>query len=130
MNCEFSIANYCCAENGKHLQKTVNYHTKCDGAVARARVSFFICLLGILWLLLWIADAINSVQFEVLNSSQMHPQVTRCHRLSWMQFIQWFVANEKWYSWWLLGFYGCPVSVEVEELPKLKVAVLKKGRHL
>jgi len=42
-----------CCENGKHLQKTMKTLAECDGAVARARVLFFICLLGWLWLLLW-----------------------------------------------------------------------------
>ena len=41
MNYEFG-----CSENGKHLQKTMHYNTKCDGAVARASVSFFYLLIG------------------------------------------------------------------------------------
>ena len=40
-----------CAENGKHLQKTMHYTTECDVAVAQVSVSFFICVLGCLWLL-------------------------------------------------------------------------------
>ena len=35
-----------CSENGKHLQKTMHYNTKCDGAVERASVSFFYLLTG------------------------------------------------------------------------------------
>jgi hypothetical protein len=35
-----------CFENGKHLQKTMNYNTECDGAVAQASVSFFYLLTG------------------------------------------------------------------------------------
>ena len=47
-NYELRIMNYeCgCSENGKHLQKTMHYNTECDGAVARARVSFFYLLIG------------------------------------------------------------------------------------
>ncbi|UPT69920.1 MAG: hypothetical protein M0D53_12365 [Flavobacterium sp. JAD_PAG50586_2] len=30
-------------ENGKHLQKTTNATTECDGAAARASVLLFIC---------------------------------------------------------------------------------------
>ena len=43
--CELAIKVFglqkCCAENGKHLQKTMQTLAECDGAVARVRVSFF-----------------------------------------------------------------------------------------
>jgi hypothetical protein len=42
-----------CSENEKHLQKTMHYNTKCDGAVARASVSFFCLLTGMFLIALW-----------------------------------------------------------------------------
>ena len=47
-NYELIIMNYeCgCTENGKHLQKTMKTLAECDGAVARASVSFFYLLTG------------------------------------------------------------------------------------
>jgi hypothetical protein len=43
---EWRIMNYefGCSENGKHLQKTMHYNTKCDGAVAQVSVLFFYLL--------------------------------------------------------------------------------------
>ena len=48
-----SVSRKMSYENVKHLQKTMHHTTECDVAVAQVRVSFFICLLGCFWLLLW-----------------------------------------------------------------------------
>ena len=56
---DFSVQIKWWTENVKHLQKTMQILTKCEGSSTEQGYHFFICLLGCLWLLLLIADATN-----------------------------------------------------------------------
>ena len=101
---DFSIQSERWIENGKHLQKTMHYTTKCDEAVAQVWVSFFYLLIG-----MFLIAFINSWCHEYCSGcsvaiSEKLCFVTVWHRLLWKQLLLCVVANKKWYSYWLFWF--------------------------